>query len=235
MKLLIWDFHGTLGYREGGWTGPVLEVIRRHAPGATVTAEKILPWLQSGFPWHTPDRPHPEIASAEAWWGAVSPVFQRAFMSNGFDPNAAREMAGEFREVYTDLSHWHLFDDTLPVLDELSARSWTHVVLSNHVPELQRIMNALDLGPRIARTFNSAETGYEKPHPQAFRNVLDAFSGAKPIWMIGDSMTAAVGGAERVGIPGILVRVAGENAERSCDDLACVCGIVNGDSHGKDA
>ncbi len=33
---------------------------------------------------------------------------------------------------------WELFDDTLPALDQLSADGWSHVVLSNHVPELPR-------------------------------------------------------------------------------------------------
>ena len=74
MRTLIWDFDGTLGYREGGMFGAaLLEVVRQTAPGADVTQGQIRPYLQSGFPWHTPERPHLEIASSEPWrvWGSM--------------------------------------------------------------------------------------------------------------------------------------------------------------------
>ena len=71
----------------------------------------------------------------------------------------------------------------------------------------------------FARVFNSAETGYEKPHPQAFRNVLEALADDGPVWMIGDNMVADIGGAAAVGIPGILVRKRHIDAAYQCDDL----------------
>ena len=33
-------------------------------------------------------------------------------------------------------------------------------------------MERTNLGERVLRVFNSAETGYEKPHPEAYRRVL---------------------------------------------------------------
>ena len=33
-------------------------------------------------------------------------------------------------------------------------------------------MERTKLGERVLRVFNSAETGYEKPHPEAYRRVL---------------------------------------------------------------
>ena len=60
--------------------------------------------------------------------------------------------------------------------------------------------------PHLAAIFNSAQTGYEKPHPQAFRNVLAWLPEPEAVWMIGDNYTADVLGAQAVGLPGILVR-----------------------------
>ncbi|MGH9197011.1 MAG: HAD-IA family hydrolase, partial [Acidimicrobiia bacterium] len=58
----------------------------------------------------------------------------------------------------------------------------------------------------VESVFTSARIGYEKPHPEAFRTVLSHITDADNIWMVGDNPVADVAGAEKVGIPGILVR-----------------------------
>jgi len=225
--LLIWDFDETLGYRRDGKFSAVLqEVIRRAREGLDVPIEEIRPFLQSCYPWHTPERPHRHIRSADQWWEMLYPAFERVFAHFGFAGQEARAMAREARAVYTDPARWALYDDTLPALALLSARGWRHVVLSNHVPELRAIVRHLGLAPHLAGLFNSAETGYEKPHPRAFEIVLQRFPGARRVWMIGDSLAADVEGARRVGIPAILVRKRHEGVEYCCDSLLEVASIV---------
>ncbi len=222
-RYLIWDFDGTLGYRDGGaWTASLLETIGLVLPDYPVTLEQLRPSIQTGFPWHEPDRPHPHLTSAEAWWEALYPVLEQACQAAGLDEARARTVARRFRAVYLNLDLWRLFDDVLPVLDALSARGWTHVILSNHVPELGDIVRHLDLASRIAYVFNSAETGYEKPHPRAFQIALETLPDVGTVWMIGDSFTADVQGAEAVGLPAILVRRQHAQARYSCATLlAC--------------
>ena len=228
VKTLIWDFDGTLGYRTGGMFGGALrEIIRRQAPTLDVPVEHFRPYLRSGFPWHTPDRPHPEIGSAEQWWDALDPVFERALAGVGLGAHQARALAKQVRHVYPDPERWQLFDDTIPTLGRLSARGWTHVLLSNHVPELPRILHHLGLLPQLANVLNSADTGYEKPHPQAFRLVLEAMDSLTAVWMIGDDYGADVAGAEAVGVPAILVRRYHAGARYYCDGLAQVLTIVD--------
>ena len=157
MGILIWDFDGTLGYREGGMFGAsLLEVVQWIAPEAAVTHDQIRPYLQSGFPWHMPERPHVEIESSEQWWEQLYPIFERALKGVGFDASQARSVAREARAVYTNPERWFLFDDVLPTLDLLAAKGWCHVILSNHVPELGNIVRHLSLEAHIARVFNSA-------------------------------------------------------------------------------
>jgi putative hydrolase of the HAD superfamily len=67
----------------------------------------------------------------------------------------------------------------------------------------------------------SAETGFEKPHPQAFASVLDRLEPAEA-WMIGDNVVADVLGAEALGIPAVLVRRPDPRAARYADSLAGV-------------
>ncbi len=80
----------------------------------------------------------------------------------------------------------------------------------------------------MQRIFNSAQTGYEKPYPEAFRGVLDALSGAEELWMVGDNAAADVAGAKAVGIPAILVRRRREGVEPYCEDLGGIAAIVDG-------
>lgn len=223
MHLLIWDFDGTLGYRVGGmWTATLLELLRREMPDLEVKAQQLRPHLQTGFPWPKPEQAHPEIDTPEAWWAALAPVFEKAFQAVGLGARQARSLAWRVPSVYADPSRWCLFDQTLPTLDRLTSRGWTHTLLSNHVPELRDIVDHLGLTVHLLRIFNSAETGYEKPQPHAFQMVLSAFPDTTAVWMIGDSMTADVAGAEAIGIPAILVHQQDQRAKRICPALSDV-------------
>jgi putative hydrolase of the HAD superfamily len=224
---LIWDFDGTLAHRLGGWVGALLEVIHREAPACEVTADQLRPHLQAGFPWHTPEQPHPAITSADQWWYVLDPVFARAFMACGIDVQQARRMATQVRQVYPHPGHWRLYDDTIPALNQLSTQGWSHIILSNHVPELPAIIHHLQLGPYIGHIFNSAQTGYEKPHPQAFRHVLATFGDVGLVWMIGDSLQADVVGASMLGIRSILVRATHPDAQYCCRELAHVPALID--------
>lgn len=233
MRYLIWDFDGTLGYRVSGsvggaWTASLLETLNLALPDHTVTLEQIRPFLQTGFPWQEADRPHLHLTSADLWWEAILPVLERAYLGVGLDKDLAWTLAHQFRTVYLKLDCWHLFDDVLPTLDTLSAQGWTHTILSNHVPELGDIVRHLGLTSRIASIFNSAEIGYEKPHPHAFEIALATLPDVETVWMIGDSFTADVQGAESVGIPAILVRRSHPDAGRYCASLADVPVLIAG-------
>lgn len=225
---LIWDFDGTLGYREGPWSSALLAVLEAGGRHPGFDARRLRAELRTGFPWHTPETSHAELSSPELWWEALSPVFVRAFEAGGLDPTTSRTLAGHVREVYADPNHWRLFDDTLPALRLLSSRGWTHIVLSNHVPELARIVSALGLDDRVKQVFNSAESGYEKPHPRAFEALLEALDRPGKVWMVGDNLEADVRGAEAAGIPAILVRGSPDGAKRHCQDLLGVAEVVGG-------
>lgn len=229
MKYLIWDFSETMGYREGdGWTGILMEIVRRECPGCQVAAQQIRPFLQTGFPWHEPDKAHLHLSNADQWWDSLDHIFSRAFESGaGFDEGSAHRMARMVREVCPEKSAWRLYDDTLATLSSLSEAGWTHIALTNHIPELPGVFDHLALTPHFAAILNSAQTGYEKPHPQAFAMALGLMSEPSACWMIGDNYAADILGAEAAGIPGILVRKTHPLATRQCAALAQVAEVVS--------
>ncbi len=219
-KAIIWDFDGTLGYRDGGaWTASLQEVLDSEEPGHSVTREQLRPHLQAGFPWQEWKFPHPHLSDAEVWWESVLPILERAYCGVGFDAARAGVLARRFRAAYLNLERWRCYEDTASTLAALSARGWRHILLSNHVPELRAILSHIELDAHLTYIFNSAETGYEKPHRRAFQMVLEVVPDAKTLWMVGDNFDADVQGAAAHGIPGIMVHREHPDAEYVCATL----------------
>lgn len=218
-KAILWDFDGTLAYRDGLWSGCLAEVLQAREPEAGITRDRVRPLLHNGFPWHEPDRAHPELNTPEAWWEVVEGLLLRACIELGFSEEKARAYARETHEKYIDAAGFRLFDDTLPVLTKLKAVGWRHFILSNHVPELRDIIEGLKLADLIEDSLSSAVTGYEKPNPKAFELGREAAGFPDELWMVGDNPEADVRGAESAGIPAILVRTDAKDVRRRFDDL----------------
>jgi HAD superfamily hydrolase (TIGR01549 family) len=219
-KAVLWDFDGTLAYRDGMWTGCLLEVLDEHEPGHTHCADDLRPALRDGFPWHTPERAHPELAGADAWWTPVEALLARAYGSVGYASDRAAEFARHARRRY-GRAGWDVYEDTVPTLDRLRAAGWRHVILSNHVPELSAIVENLGLTTLVDAVVNSAETGYEKPHPEAFAIARRVAGEPEQLWMVGDNPIADVEGARSAGIQALLVRgAAGATLAAAADAIS---------------
>jgi putative hydrolase of the HAD superfamily len=207
MRAVLWDFDGTLAYRDGMWSGCLVDALDDVLPGHGLDAAAFRPHLRDGFPWHAPDVAHPELCDADAWWTHVGELLARSYRAAGVEEEPALRAAERVRHVYGDHTRsWSLFDDTLPALEELRAAGWRHVILSNHVPELDALVGGLGLAPLVGAVVNSALTGYEKPHAEAFALARRAAGDPDELWMVGDNPAADVRGAEAAGIPAILVR-----------------------------
>ncbi len=171
--LLLWDFDGTLAWRDGLWSGCVLEVLDERAPGHAGTLELVRRQLAGAFPWHRHERPHPELCEGERWWEALTPRIACAIEACGIERARARELAHDVRTRFIDGARgWRVFADSRRALEDAAAAGWRSVILSNHVPELEQLVAQLGLAELLERVFSSARTGYEKPHPQAFLHAL---------------------------------------------------------------
>lgn len=225
-KAVLWDFHGTLVREPGGWTGAAVAVLDRFEPDRRIGPELIAPNLLDGFPWHRPDEPHPETGDADAWWLNVEPIFARAFAAAGIPVARAKELATHVRGTYLEPHRFEAFAETHQALAELSAAGWRHVILSNHVPELPQIVDLLGLGELVDAVVCSALIGYEKPHPRAYAEGRLAAGSPSRIWMVGDNPEVDVLGAERCGIPAILVRRHDPRCARRAEDLRQAAAMI---------
>jgi len=196
-----------------------MEVLAAEAPELSVPPEQVRAQLDRGFPWHTPDVPHDHLRDADQWWGDLHPVFASSFVRMGVPSPRADALARRVRPTYLRADRFSLFDDALPALERLSAGGWVHAILSNHVPEFEAILRCLSIRDRFTHVFNSAVTGYEKPHPRAYSLAIETIGGDGLRWMIGDNFRADVLGAEAAGLQAILVRKANPQATHFFPDL----------------
>jgi putative hydrolase of the HAD superfamily len=209
-RVVMWDFDGTLATRPGLWSTCVLEVLDEHAPGHRASRDELRAALRDGFPWHRADEPHPELCEPDAWWAALDPLLGRAFSVAGVGTAQHVDLARAVRARFVDGTvGWELFDDTRAALQATADAGWRNVILSNHVPELAALVDALGLSDLVERVFTSAVIGYDKPHPEAFRHALRESGNPASRWMVGDNPIADVAGAEALGIPAVLIRTEG--------------------------
>lgn len=218
-RAILWDFDQTLAHRPGRWTGTLLELLEAEQPEHGIDREALRSAMHDGLPWHRPEEPHHHLDSDDAWWEHVNGVLAATCMRAGVEAALSQRLAAGFRARYADPTGFHLYPDTRPALQRLRATGWRHVILSNHVPELETIVDHLGLGDLIETVLTSARLGVEKPHPEAFLAGIVAAGDATTVVMVGDNHEADVRGAEAVGLPAILVRGEHADARWSAPDL----------------
>jgi len=146
-SLAIWDFDGTQ---------------------FPLSAEVLRPHLSIGFPWHTPERLHPDPGNHTAWWEGVESVLAAALVAVGVPVSDATMAAREGSPPLRDPARFRLFEDSRPALLSLKKDGWRQVILTNHAPEFTAVATALDISSLVDAIVNSADTGVEKPGPEAF-------------------------------------------------------------------
>jgi putative hydrolase of the HAD superfamily len=188
------------------WSACLLECLAEAAgEPAELTAMDLRPHLRTGFPWHEHELPHGHLADPDAWWASLQVVLRNALIAAGVRAELAQAAAGLVRHRFTDPRKWLVLSDAATCLDTLRRAGWHNVIVSNHVPELERLVGDLGLSDAVDAVFSSALVGWEKPHPQFYLHVLDRLGRPSQVWMVGDNPVADVAGARAVGIPALLV------------------------------
>ena len=225
MGKILLDFDGTPAFRPGMWSQCLIDVLDEISPGHEIGMDDIRPHLRDGFPWHEPARSRLELSDRDQWWENLSPLFIGAFEAVDVPLGVRDAAVTRVRTHYCDPGRYRLFPDRIDAIETLRRNGWELVILSNHVPELQSIVDGVGLGPLIDEVFSSAITGYEKPNPESYRVAL----GGNPpgeCFMVGDNVEADVLGAERVGLPAILVRNPSAHPQRAAPDLQSAVALI---------
>ena len=203
--VVFWDFDGTIARRQNRWSGALLDAWKVVEPTTTATVDQLRPHLKSGFPWHDPDTVR-EAPSPAEWWARVEPMFIAAYTANGLSPARARIAASQVPQQYYRLDAWSLTEGIEDALRRTRNAGFRNIILSNHAPELPRLVRSLGLTEWVERTITSAGVGAEKPNPAIFSHSIEvADADVRTSWMVGDNPIADIRGARTAGLRAILI------------------------------
>jgi len=199
-KYILWDFDGTLAYRTGKWAGALADVVAELCPELEISEAALRPHLKQGFPWQAPETIRPAGRPAAAWWAAMAPVFARAFAAVGVPAAHVPEMVPRVRAQFLKIDRWAPADGAAESLQALADSGWAQAIVSNHVPELRMLVDALGLGAQMEAVVTSASLGVEKPNPAFLRAVRERLDIAPDSWVVGDSLSADIAMAHAGGL-----------------------------------
>jgi HAD superfamily hydrolase (TIGR01549 family) len=152
---------------------------------------------------------HPELLHDESIWHRFT---EEIFVGMGGPEALASECATEIEEGWAMSENFELFEDVLPVLEELRAAGLQLAVVSNGIRDLTAFVahHRLDVDAIV----DSRRHGRVKPHPTIFQAALDLLGvSASDAVMVGDSIEEDIEGARALGMRAILIDRDGRHAE----------------------
>jgi HAD superfamily hydrolase (TIGR01549 family) len=153
---------------------------------------------------------HPELDHDEQIW--VEFTIRIIEGMGGGGPNA-REAAVEMVKAWEHAHNFELYDDVLPVLEELRRHRLRIGLVSNTNRDLDLFVahHGLDVDAVVS----SGYFGKTKPHPSIFEHVLGALDVApQRAAMVGDSLYDDIEGAAALGMRAFLVDREGRFPDR---------------------
>jgi putative hydrolase of the HAD superfamily len=144
---------------------------------------------------------HPELVHDDEIWVAFT---ERIIQGMGGEAGDAHECAVEMTRAWELHENFDLYEDTLPVLEELRGRGLKLGLVSNTGRDLDEFVRHHRLDVDVA--LGSRAHGWTKPHETIFRAVLAALQVApESAAMVGDSIEDDVEGARSLGMRAILL------------------------------
>src|ERR671931_1147982 len=146
-------------------------------------------------------RRHPELEHDEEIWVAFT---ERIIRGMGGESDSAYECALAMTRAWEHAEHFELYEDALPVLEELRGHGLKLGLVSNTGRDLDEFVahHRLDVDAALS----SRVHGKTKPDASIFRAVLERL-GVEPAdaAMVGDSIEDDVEGALRIGMQAFLL------------------------------
>ena len=144
---------------------------------------------------------HPELLHDDTIWHRFT---EEIFIGMGGATQIASECATEIEQGWEVSENFELFEDALPVLEELRAADLRIGLVSNGIRDLNEFVvhHRLDVDTAIG----SRAHGRVKPHPTIFQAALERLGAApRETVMVGDSLEEDIEGARALGMRAILI------------------------------
>jgi putative hydrolase of the HAD superfamily len=141
---------------------------------------------------------HPELEHDEEIWVAFT---ERILRGMGATGPRVRECAIAIEQAWARAEHFEIYEDVIPVLDELRSRGIGIGLVTNGARDLDQFLDHHGLRESVDVAVGSRAHGRVKPHESIFRAALDQL-GVEPAdaAMVGDSPEDDIEGAKSLGM-----------------------------------
>lgn len=225
MKVICWDFDGTLVYSEHLWSGSVFRALNETVSEHSILFTDIRRCMATGFTWHTPYEDYSRM-TGEKWWDFMNAHIYNSYISLGISPDLARVATDKVRGIIKQRENYNFYPDTISALEMAREKGYKNVLLSNNYPDLPEVMDALDLTRYFDDIIISAVVGYDKPRGEIFEIAKALYPEGEYI-MVGDNPYADILGGNAVGMKTVLVHKGHcDDADCCFDDLMSVIGLI---------
>jgi HAD superfamily hydrolase (TIGR01549 family) len=144
---------------------------------------------------------HPELLHDETIWHRFT---EEIFIGMGGPAEVASDCATEIERGWEVAENFELYEDALPVLDELRTADVKVGLVSNGIRDLTEFVAHHRL--TVDAIVDSRSHGRVKPHPTIFQAALELLDvDAADAVMVGDSLEEDVEGARALGMRAILI------------------------------
>ena len=224
MKVICWDFDGTLVYSEHLWSSSVFRALNETVLAHNITFTDIRSCMATGFTWHTPYEDYSNM-TGEKWWIFMNRHIYNSYLSLGIEPDLAKTATDRVRDIIKETKNYNLYSDTVETLELARNKGYKNVLLSNNYPDLIEVLDALDLTKHFDHLIISALEGYDKPRPEIFEIAKNLYPDGEYI-MVGDNPIADVKGGKAAGMKTVLVHKGYcDEADHCFDDLRSVLDV----------
>ncbi len=189
-RWIFWDFDGTLAIKEGYFFGSLYRALNDLLPSHNVSIQDLTTKLRPSLPWHNPELSYETWTDPIVWWQNIESLFVKVYQECGIDLDHAKILSRLAHYDYIKREEFYVYPDSIEVLKYFKDHGWYNAILSNNVPELPQIVDALGFKPYIDICISSANIGYEKPNKLFFEKAINLVGEVQDCWMVGDNYNA---------------------------------------------
>lgn len=225
-KVICWDFDGTLAYSNSLWSNAVYKAIKETQTTTNITLDNIKKHMSEGFTWHTPNEDYHKLIG-DMWWDFMNKRFSDIYIILKTDKATADKASKKVRGIVKKSHNYTLYEDTITTLKYCKQKGYINVLLSNNYPDLNDVLDELDISKYFEHFVISALVGYDKPRNEIFEYARKLYKNACKYYMVGDNISADIIGAKNTGMTTILIHNTLEStADYSFKTLAEVCAVL---------
>ncbi|MGL5416361.1 MAG: hypothetical protein ACRDAU_11925 [Clostridium sp.] len=135
-RIILWDFQGTLAHNEYMFS-KVLYGVMSDEDKEKFNLQNFKNKKLVGFPWQKCElRYEPKY-----WWENAQKIFNKIYLELGLNKKEALKYTSKIKKEFLKAKDFILYPESIEVLKYFKYMGYKNIILSNHIPELDIIVN----------------------------------------------------------------------------------------------